>query len=89
MSVFTYNVIRSCNYGTVHKFIVVRVLFYEAKMEMRFKKTSVRASHDSIDDISGNGFIGNPFYYLLIFIQNLIAYTYKYLPSRKACHAGR
>ena len=75
MSIFANDIISSCYDGTIHKFVIIGVLFYQSKTKMRIKLKRVWTPYNCINYIMCNGSIGHLFYYFAILIQYIIADT--------------
>lgn len=80
MGIFTNDIISTSYNSTIYKFIVVRILLYQSKTEMRVKHPGVWTTGNGIHYIMSYGSIGHTFQNLRIFVQYVIAHT-KHIPT--------
>ena len=83
MRILAYYIVGSCDDGTIYKFIIIGILLYKPKVKMRVEHTSIRTTNNGIYDIVGDGGIGNTSQYLVVFIEDVVAYAQSILAFAK------
>lgn len=75
MCVFADYVIGASNDSAVHKFVVIRVLFYKPESVLRIYHPCVWTTGNGIHNVVCHSRVGNSLQNLIIFSQYVIAYT--------------
>ena len=65
--VFGHNITSISRNSAIYKFVVIRVLFYQLKVETGVEKQSERAAGNGVDYVVGDDFVCHTSDYLFIF----------------------